>query len=547
MTLRPLLLCLLPLALAGPVRAQVPLPPLPGHGPAPLLAVRFSGPPGLRATFYPGRAPARGFNAPVVVGLRPGYLYRVALSGLPGHPGITLYPTLEVRGTLGLPPRVAAACYPAPVVLTEADISAALAGTLVTKVIYLEHPDRAVPVATTPDEPLQTEMPPQRDLVKEASERGRALLVVRLGDGLPAPEDILRCAVAGTILFPGEKVLMPAAGPPCLPWGDRPFYDPYLGPRHLEEECLHDGGDRGEKAGLDAHGQLRGLDPEDTVAEYTDSKGRRRLTCSNTVCLCVPRFAVLRSELPPALSEGVVGPTPARKVLIQNQLRLLLPPELTRQAKPLVDVTGRLRPSVNINAKVPGELVGIQVLQAHEIVLGPIELLGTVEMRKLTEVQRAVLARQLQLVRELSVTVNVAGTEQIVGTQVVGRVVGGPEVVTAEVPVYDLTVCCHEAPCPPDKPLLLVKCADRTSAKVGDVVTFSLRYSNHGGRPMTDVAVSDSLSGRLEYVPGSAESDRDAVFTTQVNEAGSLILRWEVSGKLLPGESGRLRFKARVR
>ena len=53
------------------------------------------------------------------------------------------------------------------------------------------------------------------------------------------------------------------------------------------------------------------------------------------------------------------------------------------------------------------------------------------------------------------------------------------------------------------------------------------------GRPavFTDVAVTDSLSPRLEYVAGSAQSDRTAVFTTQDNGAGSVILRWEVSGR----------------
>ena len=65
--------------------------------------------------------------------------------------------------------------------------------------------------------------------------------------------------------------------------------------------------------------------------------------------------------------------------------------------------------------------------------------------------------------------------------------------------------------------------------------------------PITNVAVTDSLSGRLEYVAGSAEADRDAVFTTQENEAGSLILRWEIGGRLLPGDSGTLRFQVRVR
>ena len=79
------------------------------------------------------------------------------------------------------------------------------------------------------------------------------------------------------------------------------------------------------------------------------------------------------------------------------------------------------------------------------------------------------------------------------------------------------------------------------------MVTFFLRYSNHGGRPLTDVAVSDSLSGRLEYVAGSAQADRDAVFTTEQNEAGSTILRWEISGRLAPGQTGVLRFQAKVR
>jgi len=31
------------------------------------------------------------------------------------------------------------------------------------------------------------------------------------------------------------------------------------------------------------------------------------------------------------------------------------------------------------------------------------------------------------------------------------------------------------------------------------------------------------------------------------NEAGSLILRWEVSGTLQPGQTGRLRFQAKAR
>jgi len=64
---------------------------------------------------------------------------------------------------------------------------------------------------------------------------------------------------------------------------------------------------------------------------------------------------------------------------------------------------------------------------------------------------------------------------------------------------------------------------------------------------MTDVVISDSLTTRLEYVTGSAKSDREAAFTTVMNEAGSLVLRWQVGGSLPPGQSGILTFQARVR
>jgi uncharacterized repeat protein (TIGR01451 family) len=94
---------------------------------------------------------------------------------------------------------------------------------------------------------------------------------------------------------------------------------------------------------------------------------------------------------------------------------------------------------------------------------------------------------------------------------------------------------------------VLFKWVNTCQAQVGDVVTFYLKYSNHGGKPITDVAVSDSLTGRLEYVPHSARSSRDAVFTAQENPSGSLVLRWEISGRLLPGDSGVVSFQARVR
>src|SRR5438874_5256181 len=88
----------------------------PAPPPAPLLYVRFAAPAGLRVTFYPGGPHAKELAAPVTVGMRPGYIYRVKLTGFREYAGLSLYPTLEVRGTLQGPKSVRPAEHPAPVV-----------------------------------------------------------------------------------------------------------------------------------------------------------------------------------------------------------------------------------------------------------------------------------------------------------------------------------------------------------------------------------------------------------------------------------------------
>jgi uncharacterized repeat protein (TIGR01451 family) len=373
------------------------------------------------------------------------------------------------------------------------------------------------------------------------------MLVVRMGGRLLlTPEELAHGSVPGTILHPDEKVIAPAAAPPCLLPDPHAFIDPRLGPKPLDDECVHDGGDHGERAGLDPAGNLYGLDPEDTIAEFTDSKGRRHLTCSNRVCLCVPRFGVLRVVTPPNSYDSVLGPADTRKILGQQQVLMGQPSLEAEGLKVPGAVRGRERPSQNVGVKGPVRLDRVEVLEAQLLNLGPITLIGTKAIQTLTEIERTRLLRQIEFARELSGAVAPREEVGMKGTAVVGRV-EGLQVVSAQATTRDITVCCEELPCPPDKPLILVKCADRTSAQPGDVVTFMLRYSNHGLRPITDVAVSDSLSPRLEYVPGSAQADRPAVFTTQLNEAGSQILRWEVSGTLQPGQSGALRFQARVR
>src|SRR5437762_7640746 len=190
-------------------------PHSPPHAAAPLLYVRFAVPAAAEITFFRGTPTGNEFEAPVTIGLRPGYIYRVKLAHLPDHPGAILFPTLEVRGTLHLPVHLRAADYPAPVVISEQDVALALAGGLVTKVVYLEDPTRAqvpltppsppqpggeggVRVATRSDQPVEFTMRPGGDPVDEARAFGRPMLIVRFGARTFGPDELAASSMPGT-------------------------------------------------------------------------------------------------------------------------------------------------------------------------------------------------------------------------------------------------------------------------------------------------------------------------------------------------------------
>ena len=87
------------------------------------------------------------------------------------------------------------------------------------------------------------------------------------------------------------------------------------------------------------------------------------------------------------------------------------------------------------------------------------------------------------------------------------------------------------------------------------MVDFTLRFDNLGNQAVGNVTIMDNLVTRLEYVEGSAQSSVPASFSTQRNEAESLVLRWEITNPVFPPDDpeqrkptgGVLRFQCRVR
>lgn len=148
-----------------PVRVELPVP---GQ------VTFFSGGP---AAPVPRPAPAQ---AAILVGP----VYRLKISDMPDYPGLELYPTVELLDRLH-PPAGRSPQFPVPVSFTIEELDFALEGRLVTKVVYLEQPDRAAPVTAV--EAAAQRLEPQENGIAIADRLGRPMAIVRLGGRLPDP------------------------------------------------------------------------------------------------------------------------------------------------------------------------------------------------------------------------------------------------------------------------------------------------------------------------------------------------------------------------
>jgi hypothetical protein len=118
-----------------------------------------------------------------------GFVYRLKIGALRDYPGVELYPTVELLDRLH-PPKGREAEFPVPISFTEQEIRYAVEGRMITKVIYLEQPDRAAPVRNSLE--ARTRLAGPRDNpLKLADEEGRPIAILRLGGRVPdrhAPE-----------------------------------------------------------------------------------------------------------------------------------------------------------------------------------------------------------------------------------------------------------------------------------------------------------------------------------------------------------------------
>lgn len=160
-----------------------------------------------------------GFPPPVAQPMRlavlVGGVYRFQLTNLPMQPGTELFPTVEVIDRL-YPPPGQEGNFPIPIHFDALDIRDALAGRLVTRVVYLEDPQTAFAAADPPQSQRTLDVRPDTDPLLTADRLGRPVAVIRLGSRVPPDQPEL---LDGFLMGSPPWIPLVSAGTTMLPPG----------------------------------------------------------------------------------------------------------------------------------------------------------------------------------------------------------------------------------------------------------------------------------------------------------------------------------------
>lgn len=139
-----------------------------------------------------------GFDEPrsnsVIVGLQIGPVYQFKISNIPSFEGYEVFPTIEVVNRL-YPPEGKSRRFPIPIQFTQEELELALSGRYVTRVVYLEDRESALPVQDDPTRQRYFEAGPAQDPLKVADTLGRPMLIMRMGSRVPSSEDLATSAM----------------------------------------------------------------------------------------------------------------------------------------------------------------------------------------------------------------------------------------------------------------------------------------------------------------------------------------------------------------
>jgi uncharacterized repeat protein (TIGR01451 family) len=346
----------------------------------------------------------------------------------------------------------------------------------------------------------------------------------------PAPNVSLDAAQAG--MMPGGPMHAggpamasdcgPCGGQSCGPIGKDPI---------PKGEYICDGGDKNVGVAVAPNWQLYNLDPQDTVAHFDTLDGRTHVEASNKVCIYAPRFGAVRVVTGPTVNdqidriEGMLSP---HRAIGLDKAELAAS---SLQRDPLGDHTAAMLPEAYHTRQYDGLVsrrLGPKGFQDNFMAYeGVLKLIGS-------ELDANEKARLSQCVDAALIWTADQAVQVVIDGKQAKAVIADQKT--------QVTYTIDEG----EGKLRVMKIANTDNAKSGEIVEFTIRYDNVGNGPLGNLVLVDHLITRLEYVAESAQSSREANFTTST-DGSTLVMRWEINDHLNPGEGGLVRFKCRVR
>ena len=531
-------------AQGAPVMMRVPVVA------APVMAFELTLPEGCHALWPTRKSPAevptlQRLETRSKILLRPGYAHTFAVVTTEGNRQCV---TIEVHESLRLPPVTKIEDHPAPLTIHPEDLIGTARPRLITKGICLLSNPADNPEVRDAVSDSEEILLPGANLGKEAAARGRLIGVVRSGNRSMSDVEIAQTAIPGTSLLPGQISLGPPAIPPyIIPSLQQAGPDPIAGPGDLMEEIVRDGGDRGQRAGIDAQGKIAGIDPEDSLASFTDSKGRRHVIHSNRVCIIAPRFQSLILSDPLDKFEGSKGLAMDVGRLNQGKIAMAQTAGKTATTEQPGDVKGRLGASANVAREGVIKVGKITILEGQEGLRLPVATEGRLMPGRIAKEAGLKLTANGEKTRNTRGAIGLSGTIASSSVSALLADKPGTEPISSSFSVRETSVDSLCAEQSSSGPLELRKCCDKMAARPGEILTFTLRFTNTSGHPLKDIGLVDALNQRLEYVEGTSQCSRDAIFLQQTAQDGTVELRWEIQGVLQPGDQAVVQFQTKVK
>lgn len=348
-------------------------------------------------------------------------------------------------------------------------------------------------------------------------------------------------APAGTLPPEAFSGTASPQGPPGMEQGiprpyevTGPWAPPGLPEPWPKDEYLADGGDQAPGVVVAQDREVRGLNFEDTVAQYDTLDGRTLVEPSNRVHIYSPRFRSIRQvvsveqnlHMDPtgnvAQPTGLAAHERATGAKASSQ-RL----QLERQVSQTAPITYWMRQGDGaLSAAIGPE----NFHNAFEL----FENFSAIRSGVMLEAEMAFLAERS------NAAVSWTRNQQV-------QVMLDNQIAAVEQNVDKVSILYTVKDKGHTPKLRIIKVASTQFAEPGDTVDFTIRFDNVGDALIGNVVILDNLTTRLEYVPESTQSSVPTEFSIAPNEIGSSVLRWAVTTPMKPGDGGIVRFRCRVR